>query len=116
VKLGRRFLEKLGYEVTGETSSRRALELFSRDPGRFDLIVTDQTMPQLTGVSLAESVWRLRPGLPIVISTGYSEQINPERSSALGFSALLPKPYSLPELSRAVEHCMEKGDAGQNTG
>ena len=116
VKLGRRFLEKLGYEVTGETSSRRALELFSRDPGRFDLIVTDQTMPQLTGMSLAESVWRLRPGLPIVISTGYSEQINPERSSALGFSALLPKPYSLPELSRAVEHCMEKGDAGQNTG
>ena len=116
VKLGRRFLEKLGYEVTGETSSRRALELFSRDPGRFDLIVTDQTMPQLTGMSLAESVWRLRPGLPIVISTGYSEQISPERSSALGFSALLPKPYSLPELSQAVEHCMEKGAAGQNTG
>ena len=74
-------------------------------------------MPQMTGISLAESAWKLRPGLPVVISTGYSEQITPEKSVQLGFHALLPKPYSLSELSQTVKSCMERrGEADQSTG
>jgi CheY-like chemotaxis protein len=81
----RRSLEKLGYQVTGETSSVRALKKFSENPQQFDLIVTDQTMPQLTGLLLAQEIWKIRPGLPVIISTGYSEQITSEIASNMGF-------------------------------
>lgn len=106
VALGRRSLGKLGYHVTGETSSVRALEIFTQDPQQFDLIVTDQTMPHLTGLSLAQEVWKIRPGIPIIISTGYSDQVTQEKSTALGFHTLLCKPYTVSELSQTIQRCL----------
>jgi CheY-like chemotaxis protein len=106
VNLGRRSLEKLGYSVTGETRSLSALEKFREDPEQFDLVVTDQTMPHLTGLSLARELWKIRPELPVIISTGYSEHITAEKAMGLGFQTLLNKPYTASELAKAVKQSL----------
>jgi PAS domain S-box-containing protein len=106
VNLGRRALEKLGYQVTGETSSVRALRKFADAPRQFDVVVTDQTMPQLTGLTLAQEIWKIRPELPVIISTGYSEQITSEIAASLGFHTFLNKPYTVSELARVIEQCL----------
>jgi PAS domain S-box-containing protein len=106
VNLGRRALEKLGYQVTGETSSVRALKKFTDKPQQFDVVVTDQTMPQLTGLSLAQEIWKIRPELPVIISTGYSEQITSEIATSLGFHTFLNKPYTVSELARVIQQCL----------
>jgi CheY-like chemotaxis protein len=103
VNLGRRSLEKLGYSVIGETNSARALEKFNENPLQFDLVLTDQTMPQLTGIALAQEIWKVRPGLPIIICTGFSEQINAEKIASIGFSSILNKPYSIAELTQTIK-------------
>lgn len=103
VNLGRRSLEKLGYSVIGETSSTRALEKFNENPMKFDLVLTDQTMPQLTGVALAQEIRKIRPSLPIIICTGFSEQVSPEKIANMGFRALLNKPYTIAELTQAIQ-------------
>jgi PAS domain S-box-containing protein len=108
VALGRRSLAKLGYKVTGETSSVRALELLTNDPRQFDLVVTDQTMPQLTGTLLAQEIWRIRPDLPIIISTGYSEQFSQDKAAINGFHTLLHKPYTAAELAKTIQQCLKK--------
>ncbi len=108
VGLGRRSLEKMGYSVTGETRSVRALELFMQNPDYYDLVLTDQTMPNLTGISLAQELWKLRPELPIVISSGYSEQITSEKAASLGFKTLLNKPYTISELAKAVRQSLSR--------
>ena len=109
VNLGRRSLEKLGYHVTGETSSVRALKKFSDDPQLYDLVVTDQTMPQLTGISLARELWKIRPGLPVIISTGYSEQLTSDTASGMGFYTFLNKPYTSAELAGVIGQCLFQG-------
>jgi PAS domain S-box-containing protein len=106
VNLGSRSLERLGYHVTGETRSKRALEMFLENPDHFDLVLTDQTMPNLTGISLAQELWRVRPHLPIIISSGFSEQITLENAASLGFRAMLPKPYTISELAKTVQQSL----------
>jgi PAS domain S-box-containing protein len=106
VALGVRSLGKLGYLVTGETRSVRALEMFSEDPDQFDLLLTDQTMPNLTGLSLAQEIWRIRPDLPVIISSGYSEQITSEKAASMGFHSYLSKPYTISELAKAIKQSL----------
>ena len=96
------FLEKMGYRVTGTTSSVQALEMFQKNPDQFNLVVTDQTMPNITGMSLAQELWKVRPGLPVIIASGYSEQITSEKAAGLGFLAYLNKPYTVAELAGTV--------------
>ncbi len=106
VRLAQKSLEKLGYSVTAETGSLGALERFMKDPEQFDLVITDQTMPHLTGVSLAQELWKIRPNLPIIISTGFSEQITSEKAEDLGFHTLLSKPYTASELAKAIQQSL----------
>jgi PAS domain S-box-containing protein len=106
VNLGSRALERLGYKVTGETRSTRALEMFLANPEYFDLVITDQTMPNLTGISLSQELWQIRPELPVIISSGFSEQITPDKVTGLGFRCLLPKPYTIAELARVVQQSL----------
>jgi PAS domain S-box-containing protein len=106
VQLGQKSLERLGYQVTCETHSVKALESFTKNPMQFDVVVTDQTMPNLTGTSLATALWKIRPNLPIIISTGYSEQLTQEKAVTLGFQALLSKPYSATELAQAIQQSL----------
>ncbi len=104
--IGTEFLEGLGYQVTATADSREALGLF-RSPESFDLVVTDQTMPGLTGERLAEAIHAECPELPIILCTGYSERIRHLNPSQLGIRKILIKPFELADLSLAVRESLE---------
>jgi len=101
-----RLLEHLGYKVTSQTNSVNALEVFLSSPDEFDLVITDYTMPKLTGIDLAREVRRIRPDMRIVLCTGFSEKITPDGVKELGME-LLMKPYSVREISEVVRKILE---------
>jgi CheY-like chemotaxis protein len=84
VEMGKQMLQELGYEVTARTSSIEALELFRANFDKYDLVITDMTMPHMTGERLAKELMIFRPDIPIVICTGYSERITEESAIAMG--------------------------------
>jgi PAS domain S-box-containing protein len=100
-------LEKLGYQVEAFGNGQAALEAFWADPDRFDLVFTDQTMPQLTGLELAQEIVKVRPLLPIIICTGFSESLTPEQVRALGIGELLLKPLTPNKLADAVRRGLD---------
>jgi CheY-like chemotaxis protein len=106
-ELAKLLLESLGYKVVTMTSSTDALELVRQDPSRFDLIITDQTMPKMTGLSLVREVHKLRPGLPTILSTGFSGAALAEKSKALGVRELVVKPFTAHKLGKAIRDALE---------
>ncbi len=106
-ELGRERLERLGYRVTALTSSREALALFEADPDRFDLVITDQTMPELTGAEMAAEMLRLRPDTPIILCTGFSSQISPEKARRIGIRRFLMKPTG-PETAAIIREVLDE--------
>lgn len=105
--LGKQMLERLGYEVTSRTSSVEALELFKAQPDRFDLVITDMTMPNMTGDRLAREFVKIRPDIPIIICTGYSEQITEEKAKRMGIKAFVMKPFVMKELAKIVRKTID---------
>jgi PAS domain S-box-containing protein len=99
-------LERIGYRVTQFTSSPEALEALRAAPESFDLLITDQTMPHMTGEEMARQVLRLRPDLPIVLCTGFSHTLTEEKARALGIRAYLTKPIDRRELSLTVQRLL----------
>jgi len=95
-------LSSLGYTVTAKTSSEEALSAFKTDPQSFDLLLTDQAMPALSGAKLAEEVLRLRPDLPIILCTGYSSTTSEEKAMEIGIKKYLRKPVDSKNLVRIV--------------
>ena len=79
---GQGILEDLGYEVTAKNDSVEALALFTADPSRFDILITDQTMPDMTGMELAKAVLAVRPGMPVILCTGYSHLVDADSAKA----------------------------------
>ena len=108
VEWGRAVLERLGYEVTASMGSAEALSVFSADVTRFDLVITDQTMPGMTGVDLAGEILRLRPDMPIILCTGHSEIVSPEEAHAAGIREFLMKPVARQEMARAIRRALGK--------
>ncbi len=106
VYLGREMLESLGYEVTATTSSVEALETFGAMPQRFDLVITDQTMPTLTGENLTKELRRIRADIPIILCTGFSHVIDAEKAKAMGLNAFCMKPLDIGELARTIERVL----------
>ena len=102
VSLGEAMLRRLGYEVVVCTSSAEALAVFRAAPQRFDLVITDQTMPHLTGEGLAQAVRRLRPEMPIILCTGFSHVMHAERARELGIDAFVLKPLAMQELAQTI--------------
>jgi CheY-like chemotaxis protein len=103
---GTAILERQGYKVTCETDSSFAIEKFKANPNGFDLVITDYTMPHLTGVDLAREARRLRPDIPILLCTGLGERITPEKVKEFGME-LLMKPYGLRQLSEKVRKILD---------
>jgi len=101
--LGWEMLSSLGYEVAVRFSSHDALAAFRVHPERFDLVITDMTMPNMTGAGLAREMLKLRPDLPIILTTGFSERIDEEEAKKIGIREFLMKPVSLADLARAVK-------------
>jgi PAS domain S-box-containing protein len=106
-------LRKLGYRVTAMTDSREAWDLFLEDPHAFDLVVTDQTMPDLTGLALAQKMIRIRPDLPVMLCTGYSETVSPEEARKAGAREFLIKPLVRVELAAAIRRALDGAESGQ---
>ena len=106
-KMGKEMLEELGYEVVVCTNSMAALERFRRDPSLYDIVMTDQTMPELTGERLACELLQIRPDLPIILCTGFSHTVTAERAKALGIRGYLTKPYSMQDLALAFHEAMK---------
>jgi len=100
-------LERMGYRVTVRTDSERAREDFCADPGSFDLMISDMTMPRLTGADLTKAVMKIRPDLPVILCTGYSELIDEAKSRELGIRALIMKPVQLDNLAHTVRKVLD---------
>lgn len=109
-------LQSLGYKVVGRTVSQDALQLFSRTPEAFDLVITDLTMPGLTGLELSEGLKKLRPDIPIILFTGYSDQVSKDDAYAAGIDEYCMKPISMRELATVVGRFLGTAeDTGQST-
>jgi CheY-like chemotaxis protein len=103
-------LARLGYQVTSRPSSLDALELVRANPDRFDLVITDQTMPQMSGAELARELLRIRPGLPIILCSGFSETITAEEARAIGVRDYFMKPLLLEEIAVAIRRILDRTD------
>ncbi|MBI9082024.1 MAG: response regulator [Desulfobacterales bacterium] len=106
VNVGSKMMTRLGYEVVSHTSSRDALEAFQQDPGRFDLVITDQTMPAMTGMELARAIMGVRPDQPVIICTGYSETVSKETARAVGIRDFLYKPMSTRQIAETLHRVL----------
>ena len=104
--LGQEMLEALGYTAAAYTSSRAALAAFQAAPQRFDLVITDQTMPDLTGDALTRTLRHIRPDIPIILCTGFSHTMTAENAAALGVDAFLMKPVVLHDLGLAIQRVL----------
>jgi PAS domain S-box-containing protein len=101
VESGTAILERLGYTVTPETNSMRALEIFRFRPGEFDLIISDYTMPKLTGIDLFKEIRQIRPDIPIILCTGFSEKVTATIAVDLGVE-LVMKPFSMKQIAELI--------------
>lgn len=106
--LGKRMLETLGYSVISIKSSLEALETFRENPANFDLVLTDQTMPKMKGIQLACELISIRPDIPILLYTGYDEQLQSGQAAEAGIRELLMKPIKADELSSAIARALQK--------
>jgi PAS domain S-box-containing protein len=108
VEMGKSILEWLGYEVSATTHSAEALELFRAGPDRFDVVITDYTMPHMTGIELAKEIMRIRSDVPVILCTGYSERISEEKVREMGIRELALKPLKMRDIAETVRMVLDK--------
>jgi PAS domain S-box-containing protein len=108
VNIGKQMLERLGYEVVTQTSSRDAFELFSRKPQRFDLVITDMTMPNMTGLELSNKIMTIQPNIPIILSTGFSEFVDEDTAKEMGIRAFVMKPFLMSEMANMIRKVLDE--------
>ncbi len=107
VEMTARTLERLGYDVEAAGSGVDAWSRFTKDPYAFDLVLTDQTMPDLTGIELAKKVLGLRKEMPIILFTGYSESVSPETALQAGITEFLMKPLIKREMAEIIRRVLD---------
>jgi len=108
VEVGEQILRRLGYDVVSRTSPLEALQLFKARPKDFDLVISDQTMPGMTGDALAGELMKLNPGIPVILCTGYSQLIDQRRAREKGIRALVMKPILISEIADAIRAALNK--------
>ena len=108
VRIAQQMLEGLGYHVTARTSSIETLEAFRAAPDKFDLVITDMTMPNMTGVELAKKLMEIRSGIPIIICTGFSEKISEHKAETVGIRGYVMKPVLKSELSEKIRQVLDQ--------
>ena len=107
VDIGMRMLFPLGYHVTGATSSKEALDIFCADPQRFDLVITDMTLPKITGIDLSREMLKIRPDIPIILCSGIKEPKTEAQVKSLGIRVYLTKPLTRKELAWVVRDTLD---------
>ena len=101
-------LERLGYNVTAMTSSLKAMELFKEDPHQFDLVLTDLIMPQLNGDKLVSEIIEIRPDMPVIITSGFTDTIVNDNFKQISNKAFIPKPFQPQELAKTVRQVLDR--------
>jgi PAS domain S-box-containing protein len=107
-EIGKQMLEYLGYRVESKNNPIEALELFKADPHGFDLVMTDMTMPQMTGKALAQAMMRIRPEIPVIINSGYSDQMDERKAREAGIAAYILKPLNMTQLAEIIRSVLCK--------
>jgi CheY-like chemotaxis protein len=107
IAMGYEMLTDLGYHVTSRTGAREALALFRLDPSRFDLVITDQTMPEMTGAELAGEMLALRADMPIIMCTGFSPLVDGDIAKAAGVRAFAMKPLTKQEIATTIRRVLD---------
>ena len=108
IVMEKQVLERLGYQVTSHTSSIEALEVFKADPKKFDIIISDVSMPKMPGDKLAVEMIKIRPGIPILLCTGYSKSMTDEKTKSLGIKGFIEKPIVIKDLARKIREVLDK--------
>jgi CheY-like chemotaxis protein len=107
VDMARTMLEGLGYKVVARTNSLEALKIFQIRPEQFDLVLTDQTMPHMTGDQLSAKLMTIRPDIPIILCTGFSELVTPEKARDMGICEFLMKPFIRRNLAETIRRTID---------
>jgi signal transduction histidine kinase/ActR/RegA family two-component response regulator len=107
VEMGKKMLEKLGYIVTTSNASLKALEIFRNESDRFDLVITDQTMPGITGADLARQMMQIKPGVPIILCTGYSTIMSEEKAKSIGIKEFALKPLVEKDIALLIRKVLD---------
>ena len=107
-KMVKKMFERLGYKIETATTPQDALELFRSNPDHFDLVITDMTMPQMTGVKLSEKLMDIRKDIPIIVCTGHSNLVNEEKAKELGLAAYIMKPIYMQEAAQIIRKVLDK--------
>ncbi len=102
VEMGSRMLERLGYEVVSASRGAEALECFRKAPERYSVLITDQTMPKMTGAQLSQAVLAIRKDIPIVLCTGFSATMSESMARTIGVREVVMKPFSMKTLADAI--------------
>jgi len=114
IEIGSQMLERLGYEVVTRQRSVEALELFRAEPDRFDLVITDMTMPHMTGDKLARELMKIRPDIPVILCTGHSKLVSEAKAKDMGIRAFVMKPILKRTLAEAVRKALDIGPWTRN--
>ena len=107
VDIGKKMLERLGYTVSTRTSGVEALELFKNQPEKYDLIITDLTMPNMTGEKLARELLKIHSGIPVILCTGFSEQLSKEEAIEIGVKEFITKPISMNQMAKSIRKALD---------
>ncbi|MFH1984321.1 MAG: PAS domain S-box protein [Pseudomonadota bacterium] len=111
-KLEKQMLERLGYKVTMRVNSLEALEAFKANPDGFDLVISDMSMPNMTGEQLAHQLIDIRPNIPIIICTGFSERLDPVKAASIGVKGFLMKPIVKAEMAKTIRKVLDEAKVG----
>ena len=114
IDIEQQILERLGYKVTPKTDSQEALEEFAALPDNFDLVITDMTMPKMSGDQLARKMMDIKPGIPVILCTGFNETITEEKALAMGIDKFIMKPIVKDELANTIRTLLDTPKALQN--
>ena len=108
VDIGEQMLKKLGYKVDTRTSPYEALEVFKANPGKYDMVITDMTMPKMSGDAFAQEILKIRSDIPIILCTGFSNLMSPEKAMESGIRGFLMKPLTMSDLSKNIRKVLDQ--------
>ena len=107
VKVGQKMLSRLGYRVDSMTSSIKALDFFRKRASEIDIVITDMTMPEMSGDQLSAELLKIRPDIPIILCTGYNQHISERRAKKIGVQAFMKKPFQIKELAQVIRDVLD---------
>ena len=106
VDVTKQILGRLGFDVIAKTSSIDALETFQEEPDKFDLVITDQVMPNMTGTQLAEKLISIRSDIPIILCSGFPEDVSPDQLESIGIREFILKPVTRQEIAKIIRRVL----------